>query len=320
MGRIRRSIPKGFSFTVSLFLMLILLTTAPLYVSAYHIISLTSVFMYIVLTVSWTVFSGPAQYISLATAAFFGLGIYVTAILGKILFLPIVIGLGGLTSFLLALLVGLSSLRLRGMYFTIFTFGLSELIRHFVLWWEVNETGTVGRWVVGVDPKVVYYVMLTIVLATLATAYLIKRSKLGLALRGIGESEEAADHIGINVNVVKIITFAISTFFMGAAGAIMATRWTYIDPSIAFNPLYSFMPVLMAIFGGMGQIYGQILGAAILTLLADLLLTKFPYYYMLLYGIILVSVILFLPKGIIGLEEKIQKWRTAERTREYADP
>jgi len=319
MGRIRRSIPKGLIFMVSLFLMLILFATAPLYVSAYHIISLTSVFMYIVLTVSWAVFSGPTQYISLATAAFFGLGIYVTAILGKILFLPIVIALGGLISFSLALLVGLSSLRLRGMYFTIFTFGLSELIRHFVLWWEVNETGTVGRWVVGVDPKVVYYVMLTIVMATLATAYLIKRSKLGLALRGIGESEEAADHIGINVNAVKIIAFAISTFFMGAAGAIMATRWTYIDPSIAFNPLYSFMPVLMAIFGGMGQIYGQILGAAILTLLADLLLTKFPYYYMLLYGIILVGVILFLPKGIVGLEEKIKNWRTAERTREYAD-
>jgi branched-chain amino acid transport system permease protein len=306
MDSVGRTIPKRFLSLVLLFLALILFAAAPRYASPYHIIQLTSIFMYIVLTVSWAVFSGPTQYMSLASAAFFGIGIYISAILGKVLFLPVVIGLGGLISFLLALLVGLSSLRLRGMYFTIFTFGLSELIRHFVLWWEVNETGTVGRWVVGVNPKVVYYVMLIIVLMTLAAAYIIKRSKFGLALRSIGESEEAADHIGINVNAVKIITFAISTFFMGAAGAIMATRWTYIDPSIAFNPLFSFMPVLMAIFGGIGHIYGQILGAAVLTLLADVLLTKFPYYYMLLYGIILVSVIVFLPQGVIGLEGKVK--------------
>jgi branched-chain amino acid transport system permease protein len=161
--------------------------------------------------------------------------------------------------------------------------------------------------------------MLVIVLMTLAVSYMIKRSKFGLALRSIGQSEEAADHIGINVNAVKIVIFAISTFFMGAAGAIMATRWTYIDPSIAFNPLFSFMPVLMAIFGGIGNIYGQILGAAVLTFLADVLLTKFPYYYMLLYGIIMVIVVLFLPNGIIGLKEKILKLWTADRMRLYAN-
>jgi branched-chain amino acid transport system permease protein len=68
------------------------------------------------------------------------------------------------------------------------------------------------------------------------------------------------------------------------------------------------MPVLMAIFGGMGQIFGQALGAAVLTLLADLLLTKLPYYYMLLYGVILIIVILFLPKGLVGLKEEVKLW------------
>jgi branched-chain amino acid transport system permease protein len=162
--------------------------------------------------------------------------------------------------------------------------------------------------VVSVDPKVVYLAMLSIVVMTLGGAYLINRSKFGLAIRGIGESEEAADHVGINVNALKIIIFAVGTLFMGAAGATMATRWTYIDPSIAFNPLYSFMPVLMAIFGGMGRIFGQALGATVLTLLADMLLTKFPYYYMLLYGVILVAVILFLPNGLLGLKDEITLW------------
>lgn len=304
-----------FSRLIPVLILIIFFALIPQYARPYTMISLGSIFMYVVLTVSWALFSGPTHYISLASAAFFGLGIYTAAILGQKLPLPLVIFFGGFISFLLALLVGLSSLRLRGMYFTIFTFGLSELIRNFVQWWEVNETGTVGRWVIQVDPKVVYYVMLSIVLMAVAVAYLINRSKFGLAIRGIGESEEAADHIGINVNALKIIIFAVGTFFMGAAGATMATRWTYIDPSIAFNPLYSFMPVLMAIFGGMGQIFGQALGAAVLTLLADMLLTKFPYYYMLLYGVILIIVILFLPGGLVGLKDEIRLWLGRKRQR-----
>jgi branched-chain amino acid transport system permease protein len=138
------------------------------------------------------------------------------------------------------------------------------------------------------------------------TTYFIKRSKFGLALQSIGDNEEAAVHRGINVTLVKVITFAISAFFMGAAGAIMATRWTYIDPRIAFDPLLSFMPVLMAIFGGTGQLYGPIIGAAVFAYLEEFLTTKFPYYYMLIFGIIMVVVILYLPNGLIGL---VQKWR-----------
>ena len=242
------------------------------------------------------------------TAAFFGTGIYTAAILGDKLPLAAVVLAGGLLSFIIALLVGLSSLRLRGMYFTIFTFGLSELIRHAVLWWEVNISGTVGRLVVSLNHETVYYILLATIFLNLLMIHLIRQSKYGLALRGIGESEEAADHIGVNVNRVKIGVFAISTVFMGTTGAVMATQWTYIDPSIAFNPLYSFMPVLMAIFGGITKIYGQLLGAAVLTLLADMLLTRFPYYYNLLYGIILVCVILFLPQGLAGLTVEMKKW------------
>jgi len=289
-----------------LFLILILLATMPLYVQPYFVISLTSIIMYIIITVSWAIFSGPTRYISLASAAFFGVGVYSSAILGEALPLPVVIVIGGLVSFILALFIGLLTLRLRGMYFIIFTFGVSELIRHFLLWWETNFMGTVGRWVVGVDHTTVYYIMLIIFVVVLLAAYLIRRSKFGLALRSIGEYEEAAAHIGINVTILKSITFAISAFFMGAAGAIMATRWTYIDPSIAFNPLFSFMPVLMAIFGGVGQLYGPILGAACFAYLEEILITKFPYYYMLLFGTILMVVILFLPSGLVGL---IEKWR-----------
>ncbi|MGD8455194.1 MAG: branched-chain amino acid ABC transporter permease [Anaerolineales bacterium] len=286
---------------------LIILVMLPSYTGIYTPILLTTIFMYIVLTVSWVMFSGPTGKLSLATAAFFGVGIYIAATLGNDMPLVVVVVIGGLVSSVLALLVGALTLRLKGVYFTIFTFGLLELIKHFLLWFEIKYTGTRGRFVVLVDYKTVYFIMLVILILTLLTAYLIRRSKYGLAMQSIGEQEEAAEHIGINVTWVKVSSFAISAFFIGAAGAAMATRWTYIDPYIAFDMGFSFTPVLMAILGGMGSFSGPIVGATILAYLEELLITKFPYYYMLLFGIILVISVLYLPNGLIGL---IQKWRS----------
>jgi len=294
-------------------ILLILLVTFPLYLPGYPVILLSSILMYIVITVSWVIFSGPTGYMSLASAAFFGVGIYTAAILGEALPLPIVIGIGGLASFCVALLVGALTLRLRGIYFAIFTFGLVELIKHVLLFWELHVTGTRGRFVIVVDYTTVYYVMLVIFVMTMLTAYFIRRSKFGSALQSIGENEEAAAHTGINVTLVKVITFAISAVFMGAAGAIMATRWTYIDPYIAFNLLISFMPVLMAIFGGMGQLYGPVIGAIIFTYLKEELITRIPELYMIIFGVVLVAVILFLPNGLVGLIQKLWKRVTGEQ-------
>jgi len=169
--------------------------------------------------------------------------------------------------------------------------------------------------VVVVDYNTVYFIMLAILVLTLLTAYLIRRSKFGLALQSIGEQEEAAEHIGVNVTLVKVSTFAISAFFMGATGAIIATRWTYVDPYIAFNMNYSFTPVLMAIFGGIGSLFGPVLGAVIFAYLEQILITKFPYYYMLLFGIVMVVSVLYLPNGMAGL---IQKWRSRATGGEHA--
>lgn len=293
----------------------VLLATLPLWFPPYFIVSLSTILMFIILTVSWAIFSGPTRYISLATAAFFGIGVYTSALLGKAMALPLVILLASLLSFILALFIGLLTLRLRGMYFIIFTFSVTELMRHALLWWETTMTGTVGRWVVMLDHNTVYYVLLAIFALALATGYVIKRSRFGLALRTIGEQEEASMHVGINTTIVKTIAFAISALFMGATGAIMATKWKYVDPRIAFDPLLSFMPVLMAIFGGTGQLAGPVAGAAIFAYLEEVLTTQFPYYYMLLFGIILVIVILFMPHGLVGV---LQTWRDKRRRRQNA--
>jgi branched-chain amino acid transport system permease protein len=288
-----------------LLIILLLLVALPYGRPGYTVVLVYTILMNIILTVSWVLFSAPTGYLSLAPAAFFGVGIYISAILGTALPLPVVICIGGLASFCLALLVGALTLRLRGIYFAIFTFGLGELMKYFVLWYELKFTGTRGRFLMPVDNNTIYYVMLVILVALLLTTYFIRRSKYGLALQSIGEDEEAAAHIGVNVTLLKVITFAISAVFMGAAGAIWAIRLTYIDPYIAFDYLNSFTPVLMVIFGGMGQLYGPILGAAVFSYLKEILITRFPYHYMLLIGIILIVVILYLPDGLVGL---IQKW------------
>jgi branched-chain amino acid transport system permease protein len=293
---------------------LIALATLPVYGSLYMVILITAILMYIILTVSWVMFSGPTGYLSLASAAFFGIGVYASAILlpntgGKLPLLVVVI-IGGLVSSILALGIGALTLRLKGIYFAVFTFGLVELIKQVLLWWENTVTGTRGRYVMLVENDVIFYVMLAIFVLLMLTFFFLRRSKFGLALRSIGENEEAAAHRGINVTMVKVITFAISAFFMGAAGAIMATRWTYIDPYIAFYILYSFLPVMMAIFGGMGTIYGPVIGSAIFAYLEETLLTKFPYYYMLIFGVILVLAMLYLPEGLVGLIQRLwrRKW------------
>ncbi len=299
---------KRFLISGSIILViLILLAFVPLYAPGYTPVLLSSILMYIILAVSWVIFSGPTGYISLAPAAFFGVGIYASAIIGKALPFPIVVGIGGLASFCLALLVGSLTLRLRGIYFAIFTFGLVMLMAHSLLFWELHVTGTRGRFVMVMGYNTIYYYMLGIFVLLLLTSYLIKHSKYGLALLSIGQEEDAAAHTGVNVTMVKVTTFAISAFFMGAAGAVMATKWTYIDPFIAFNPFFSFMPVVMAMFGGMGQLYGPIIGAAILTYLEEILITRFAELYMLIFGAILVIAILYLPDGLVGLIQKLWK-------------
>ena len=121
------------------------LVMAPQFARPYTVISLINVLMYVILTLSWTIFSGPTHYTSLATAAFLGIGIYVTAVLGQDLPLPVTIAIGGLVCFVLALVIGLLTLRLRDIYFILFTFGVSELIRHIITYWETHANQTVGH-------------------------------------------------------------------------------------------------------------------------------------------------------------------------------
>jgi branched-chain amino acid transport system permease protein len=283
----------------------VVLGLVPTMTQGYAVTLLTDIMRYAILTVGWLIFSGPTGYMSLATAAFYGIGFYVAAVFNGPVPFAVAIIIAGAAAYVVALLVGALTLRLRGVYFCIFTFALTLLVSKVVSEVERIVTQTRGRFVETETTNAAFYAMFAVAVLTITIALAIRRSRYGLALQSIGEHEEAAAHSGINVVRTKVLIFGASAITMGMAGAIIATRRTYIDPGIAFNLNTSFLPVLMALFGGMGNLVGPVIGAAVFTLVGDALLTSFPDLYMLLFGVVLILAMLFMPNGIVGLLQMV---------------
>jgi branched-chain amino acid transport system permease protein len=278
------------------------LAAFPLAASGYHLALAISLLYFTVLATAWALFSGPTHYISLATAAFFGIGAYTTAVLTDFMPWPLVLLAAAVVGVIVALIVGLSTLRLSGIYFVIFSFGLAELIRQLVAWYEINIHGSVGRYIFAdTTSEGIYLRLLALVVMVLGAGWLIRHSRLGLAVRVIGQDEAVASHCGIDTTRAKLVLFAVSAGFMTVTGAVMAPRWTYIDPAIAFNPMLSFEVVIMALFGGAGTLFGPLLGAVPLVLLFEVLIATFPNYFSIVLGAVFVLIVYGLPNGVIGL-------------------
>lgn len=277
------------------------LVVAPQVLGPYYRSLALAILADVALAVAWAFFSGPTRYLSLATGAFFGAGAYTTAVVLGRLPWPLPVLAAAAVAAAMALLVGTLALRLRGPYFAVFTFGLAELAKHTLIWFETSITGTVGRLLLSPPgPVALYYTVLAVAALAVTTAVALPRSRWGVALIGIGADEERAETLGIDTTRVKIAVFALSAAFMGAIGGAMAPRWTYLDPQV-FNPLVSFQTVIMALLGGPATVAGPILGAVFLGLLSEILLVKFRYLYMLTLGLVLIVVVLVLPGGLSGL-------------------
>ena len=295
---------RTLAFAATAIVVIAALAAVPLIASGYHLALGISLLYFTVLATAWALFSGPTHYISLATAAFFGIGAYTTAVLTDVLPWPLVLLASAAVGVVVALIVGLSTLRLSGIYFVIFSFGLAELIRQLVTWYEVNIHGSVGRYIFAdTTSEGIYWRLLALTVMALGAGWLIRHSRLGLAVRVIGQDETVARHCGIDATRAKLALFAVSAAFMTVTGAVMAPRWTYIDPAIAFNPVLSFEVVIMALFGGAGTLFGPLLGAVPLVLLFELLIANFPNYFSILLGTVFVLIVYALPHGVIGLLE-----------------
>ncbi|MHC2619312.1 branched-chain amino acid transport system permease protein [Bradyrhizobium huanghuaihaiense] len=276
--------------------------TYPRYANGYYLALGISVLYFTILATAWAMFSGPTRYISLATVAFFGLGAYTAAVLGETMPWPVVLLAAAGVGVLTAAITGLSTLRLSGIYFVIFSFGLAELIRQLVIWYEVNIHKSVGRYLFSaVTQDILYWQLLGLTAIVFLVGWLLGRSRYGLALRAIGADETAASHSGIDATRIKLGVFILSATFMAMTGAVMAPRWTYIDPAIAFNPTISFQVVIMALLGGAGSLFGPVLGVVPLVLLFEVLTATLPNHFSIVLGIIFVLIVMVLPNGVIGL-------------------
>ena len=278
----------------------------PSYGSEFVVSLALTCLMYVALSSSWALFCGTTRYLSLATSAFFGVGAYVCALtLDQLPWLQAV-ALGALVAMALAVVMGAAVLHLRGTYFAVLTFGMTELIRHAIAYFEKSVTGTVGRVLVTVpDRDTIYLTMLGIAVAAIAVSIAVRRTRFGLALAGIGADEQRAQTLGVNTRRVKLAGFALTAGFAGAVGAGMSVRWTYIDPTTVFNPFIGFQTVLIALIGGALTLWGPLIAAIVFSLLAETLRLQAPQIYMMTLGLLLILSVLYLPGGLASL-----RWTT----------
>ena len=290
-------------------LVLIGLAALPFFAGPYAVTLMIGMTGYVVLATAWGLFSGPTRYVSLATVAFFGIGAYTVSVLSETLPYPLVLLVAALIGLAVALVVGLSTLRLAGVYFVIFTFGLAELIRQVVTWYEVNVTGTLGRYIfLPVTPEGIYWQLLALAAATFLISWGIGRTRWGLALKVIGDDQVVASHCGIDITRLKLALFATSAVIITLVGAIQAPRWTYIEPSIVFNPTISFLTLIMALLGGADRLWGPLLGAIPLFLLFEWLSANFPNHYPIILGLVFIAIVFLLPKGVLAaIESRTRK-------------
>jgi branched-chain amino acid transport system permease protein len=281
------------------------LAVMPWLLQDFYLSLLLTCLMYAGLAVSWSMFCGATNYLSLATAAFFGIGAYVTAWgFESFGYFPVVL-LGATVAGVFAALVGAAVLHLRGAYFAVITFGLGELVRHAITYYEKTWMHTVGRIITEApESTTVYFTVLVLTLAAVGAAIFVRDSRLGLALRGIGQDEGRAQTLGVNTRAAKIAAFTLSAFFAGALGAAMAVRWTYIDPPTVFNPFIGFQTVLIAMVGGAHTIVGPIVSAAIFSVLTEFLRLQFPYVFLIVLGTLLIVLVLYLPGGLASLFQR----------------
>ena len=289
----------------------------PYFANTYWLSLAINILMYIALATGWAFFSGPTRYVSLAASAFFGIGAYSIAVLAPDYSYPVALLAAAMIALVLSAFVGLATLRLSGMYFVIFTFGLASLVSAAVTWWEFNIARKAGwHLFLSITTTHIYYQLLALCAAIIALWIVRDRSRMGFALTTLGADETVARQIGINTVALKIGTFVVSCVVMALAGAILAPRFSYMDATVAFNPTISFLTVIMALLGGATSVWGPMLGVIPLVLISDYLSVTLPNHFSVVLGLVLLGIVFFIPDGIIGL---LRSGRAAVRTQKLAD-
>jgi len=292
------------------FLFAILVLLAPVFLKgSYFLNVLVFIGINTLLAVALNLLLGYAGQISLGHAAFFGLGAYISGILTTRYPIDpwLALAIAALCAAALAFVMGFPILKLKGHYLAMATLGFGIII--YIIFnetvdWTGGPSGLSGIPNLKLGPLVFdndrnnYYLVWIVTLGVMLLSINLSQSRIGRALRAINDSEVAARVMGVNARILKVQIFAVSAFFSAIAGSLYAHTITFISPaSFGFN--FSVELVTMVIIGGLGSIYGSFLGAAILTMLPEIL-RVFRDFDIVIYGLLLILMTIFMPGGLIS--------------------
>ncbi|MGH7298877.1 MAG: branched-chain amino acid ABC transporter permease [Candidatus Rokuibacteriota bacterium] len=272
-------------------------------VSVYHRSFVLFTMMYVVLALSWNIISGFTGYTSFGHVAFYGIGAYACAILVTDYDWPWIptLVVAAVAAGLIAVAIGYPVLRLKGPYFAIAMLGAAEGTRVIATVWDSLTHGGLGISLPSADTSFeTYYAMLVLMVVTVVVAYVVGHSRFGVRLNAIREDEGAAEALGVNATGYKLAAFVLSAMFPAVAGGIQAYKVLYIDPPSVFFVQITIAMALMSMLGGKGTVIGPIVGAVLLYTVQELTWVNFPTAHLIAYGLFIVVVARFMPRGLLG--------------------
>ena len=295
---------------VALYVVFAILILVPVLTSSGFIIQLFFVIFCLAgLGQSWNIMGGYCGYPSMGHAMFLGVAGYTTAILtAKVGLSPVIsMPIAGLGAALLGLIIGLICFRIRGPYFLIVTLSITFVLQAVAMNVPTVTDGNAGISLplLPVDAKtermIFYYVSMLLMVATAFIAHKIERSTLGLEFRSIREDEDVSEAMGVNTFRIKLVAIVLSAFLTGMLGVIYTWQAHFIDPITGFDVSKSVYAILIPALGGAGMWSGPILGGVIIAVASTAMAVAIPSVLnAVLFGIILILIIRFLPDGILG--------------------
>lgn len=288
-------------------LALVAVAAALPFVGSEYTLSFTiQLLVFAALAYSWNLIGGYAGYTHFGQVSFFGVGAYVGALLTQAGWhWAVAAALAGLSGAVMAVPLGGAMLRIRGPFFAIGMFGLARVCESFALGFDGITQGGTGLYLTPLsDLRPLYGALVAIVLALLVLTYRLDNSRTGLQLLAIREDEEAAEALGVRTTRLKIGAFVASAIAPAAVGSLYATYLAFIDPSTAFAPMTELTTIAIVLLGGLGTVLGPLVGAIILSVVNEILWSRFPEAYLGLVGVIVLGAVLFMPRGLVSFASR----------------
>lgn len=275
----------------------------PAFGSEYTVQLATDILSFVALGYSWNLISGFAGYISFGQVSFFGLGAYTTAVLVNHFDVPwyVAVCCGGIVTAIVAAIFGPIMLRLRGILFALGMLGLARILTVVFSDWDYAGGAAGTTLPPELNPSAVYIGMALTALCAFAVNAYFARSGFGLDAMSVREDEDAAGALGVPTTRVKVITFILSAVFPGLVGGLIAWNRSYLDPASAFDPTLDLQTIVFTLFGGIGTVWGPLIGTSVLMLIGEQLLIHFSSLKLALYGAVVIATVLMFPGGLVSL-------------------